>query len=194
MRFFSTPERQRCPRRDEGYGYDKSPTADSWRPRNWGLTWARHLAYWWNNGLVGIALRRLQNTLWQREWHRLRGWLPNPPQGGTTWEWPWQPRTCSFCGGVHPEDAARLVMEGWDAGVTDKDYKWYLEPPGTRERYIRAMKALRSEVRADPAHKEERPGWAAVPPVKLYLQHFSTEQITKLNAALATQKDRPHEA
>ena len=183
-------ERQRCPRRDEGYGYDeKSPTADHWRPRNWGYAWARHFFYWWNNGPVGIALRQFHHVLWVREWHRLRGWLPNPSQGGTTWEWPWQPRTCSFCGGVHPEDAARLVQEGWEMHGTDKGYKHYMEPPGSRARHARIMQSI--HVLEEPARRAEVwQGWSAVPPVKLYVQHFNSEQIKVFNAVLDSVRTR----
>ncbi len=39
------------------------------------------------------------------------------------------PRKCSFCGGVHPDDAIELLESGkrtW--GQTDKSYKGYLMP------------------------------------------------------------------
>jgi hypothetical protein len=72
------------------------------------------------------------------------------------------PRTCSFCGGIHPEDAIRLVSENWRIEPTTKDYKRYLQPP--------------------------LPGWHPTPPVKLYVQHFSDEQVERFNAA--TKKTR----
>ena len=41
-------------------------------------------------------------------------------------------RTCSFCGGAHPEDVIRLLEAGWEDERTDKPYKGYLHPPGTK--------------------------------------------------------------
>lgn len=85
---------------------------------------------------------------------------PGGSMGNTFWQWGEQPRTCSFCGGIHPDDAARLVKEGWSIGITDKSYKRYLEQP------------------------THRPG-GLIPPVKLYVQHFSPEQIKAFNEAIA---------
>jgi hypothetical protein len=69
-----------------------------------------------------------------------------------------QPRTCSFCGGIHPDDAIALVRAGWRIDATDKGYKRYMHPPaGQRE---------------------------PSPPVKLYVQHFTSDQIAAFNAAL----------
>ena len=25
------------------------------------------------------------------------------------WKWPWNPRSCSFCGSIHPEDALYII-------------------------------------------------------------------------------------
>jgi hypothetical protein len=84
---------------------------------------------------------------------------PGSSMGDPMWRWGGeQPRTCSFCGGIHPDDAVALIKAGWRVGVTDKRYKRYMEPPqGT--------------------------GYP-LPPVKLYTQHFSPEQIAAFNAAL----------
>lgn len=83
---------------------------------------------------------------------RVRTRAPNWP--ATLWDW--QPRTCSFCGGVHPDDLEHLVYElGWHFEPTDKHYKLYLEPPlGTRP--------------------------LPVPPVKVYAWHTYSGQITRL--------------
>lgn len=82
------------------------------------------------------------------------------------WEWPWQPRVCSFCGGVHPDDAIRLRQEGWRVESTDKSYKRYLQPPG-------GTMGFGGNVYVPP--------WFPVPPVKVYTQHFDGEQIDLFN-------------
>ena len=56
-------------------------------------------------------------------------WVPNSWTERDTWDWIWQPRKCSFCGGTHPDDAIRLLSEGWRINPTDKSNKDYLEPP-----------------------------------------------------------------
>ena len=41
-----------------------------------------------------------------------------------------KPRTCSFCGCIHPEDAITLVRDSnFTVESTTKNYKWYLNPP-----------------------------------------------------------------
>lgn len=71
------------------------------------------------------------------------------------------PRTCSYCGGVHPQDALDLMQKGWRIEATDKSYKRYMHPPhGTRE---------------------------ASPPVKLYVMHLTPEQIDRFNSLLSKQ-------
>lgn len=72
-------------------------------------------------------------------------------------KWPgsWYPRTCSYCGGIHPEDVLRLRQEGWSFEFTDKRYKLYCHPSGWPETY-------------------------ANPPVKVYLQHFTDDQFAAL--------------
>jgi hypothetical protein len=95
------------------------------------------------------------------------GTWPSFPQGFE------RPRTCSHCGGVHPEDAITLLHLGWEVEATTKSYKRYLEPPG----YTAAMEsALRNE-----EHKVVR---SPAPPVKVYVQHFNEDQISRFNALL----------
>jgi hypothetical protein len=67
-------------------------------------------------------------------------------------------RFCSFCGGLHPEDALGLVKT-MDIRVipTDKRYKLYLEG-GDLFKYKR--------------------------PIKVYIQHFSSLQICSLQTLL----------
>lgn len=133
-------EPQRCPRRDENPMADQSfPGPDWWETGQWAATQkeadaevAEFMAAHPNGGIG--------NVLWC--------------YGGE------QPRTCSYCGGVHPDDAVTLIQLGWNVDPTDKRYKRYLEPP------------------------TYRPFPSPIPPVKLYLQHCSQEQIDSLNAAL----------
>lgn len=76
------------------------------------------------------------------------------------WPHPFElPRTCSFCGAAHPEDVLRLMREKhWYPEATDKRYKRYLKPP---------------EHSVSP-----------VPPVKIYAQHWSSDQIEQFNTII----------
>jgi hypothetical protein len=100
------------------------------------------------------------------------------------WLWPWgPPRTCSFCGGIHPEDAIRLVDEGWEVEGTGKSYKRYLEPPGTCARNHAFLASIRDQSR-EPG--EGVPSvWSPTPPVKLYVYHFDEDQARRFNEALS---------
>lgn len=69
-----------------------------------------------------------------------------------------KPRTCSFCGSVHPDDLVDLLKKGWRVGNTDKSYKKYIEAPIGYK--------------------------SPIPPLKLYVMHCSQEQINKLNKAV----------
>lgn len=102
-------------------------------------------------------------------WHRNR-WRTRPHKHPNKSYFPaigWIPRTCSFCGSVHPEDAVRLFTEGWEAERTDKSYKLYLHPRGFRERMDgwakRTMGGIKGKYDGvqDPS-----------PPAKLYTHHF----------------------
>lgn len=108
---------------------------------------------------------------------------PNGSISATADEWLWSwgpPRTCDFCGGIHPEDAIRLVQDGWEVGGTGKAYKRYLNPPGTRQRHNAAM---RSVGEGDAGFSRVPSVWTPGPPVKLYVMHFSDEQIEQFNLA-----------
>lgn len=92
------------------------------------------------------------------------------------------PRTCSFCGGIHPEDCIALIGQGWETERTDKRYKLYLHPPGTMAAY------------RDPAATLAGPSaWSPTPPVKVYLQHFTPDQCDRANKAMADRKARSPE-
>lgn len=64
---------------------------------------------------------------------------PRRAEHGTMFKLPdtdlWQvrrpglPRTCSFCGSVHPEDFLKLAAEGAKLTPTDKAYKVYIDVP-----------------------------------------------------------------
>lgn len=70
-----------------------------------------------------------------------------------------KPRTCSFCGSVHPDDLLALVKAGWTCEMSTKRYKSYWHPPKGQ----------------------------VIPPVKLYSNHVTQEQAKELNAALKGQ-------
>lgn len=114
-------------------------------------------------------------------------WLRRNPNGvcsDTMDEWIWGgavPRTCSFCGGIHPEDALRLMADGWCAESTTKFYKRYLHPPGWAEAMRHNMRPDRRP--ADEGDLIEIPA-SPVPPIKLYVQHFSREQVERFNALI----------
>ena len=96
-------------------------------------------------------------------------------EGGTSWPWHWKPRTCSFCGGVHPEDAIKLVRDGWEVEGTTKAYKRYLQPPGYRQ----WCKELSTTIGIGPFPLPPHP--PPVPPVKVYTYHFSEAQREQFN-------------
>lgn len=125
---------------------------------------------------------------------RNEGYIPEFVGDNDTWEtntwdmkgkndyWPYgfdKPRTCSFCGGVNIDDAIKLIEEGWEIHTTTKPYKWYLEPPGTIAYRRRVINAMGDEEKVKIVFGE--PIKSAVPPVKMYGQHATKEQITKLN-------------
>ena len=92
---------------------------------------------------------------------------PTGMMGHVLWDYtPEQPRTCSYCGGIHPDDAVALVKAGWRVEPTTKGYKRYLAPP------------------------EGRPH--PVPPVKLYVQHFDAAQVAAFNDALRWRHEGGH--
>ena len=79
--------------------------------------------------------------------------------GGTRWDGRYpKPRTCSYCGSAHPDDVVALLKKGWlPEEAIGKNYKIYINVPvGVR---------------------------SPVPPVKLYLQHCSRQQIQALRSA-----------
>lgn len=113
---------------------------------------------------------------YRAEWY-VRG--PN----NDLWLWDWgPPRTCSFCGGIHPEDAMRLLGEGWEHEKA-KSYKGYLEPPGSRTRSDAFLASIKDKSRE--VGQGVPSVWSPTPPVKMYVAHFSDEQLARLNALLS---------
>ena len=91
-------------------------------------------------------------------WARRTGQAPNT-MGSTLWPGPLPvPQVCSYDGGVHPEDAIRLVRAGWTVQGTDKSYKRYLDAPTGC---------------CNP-----------IPPIKVYVDHFDADQIRRFNQAI----------
>lgn len=99
------------------------------------------------------------------------------------WLWNWgPPRTCSFCGCIHPEDAIKLLSEGWEIESTTKWYKRYMHPPGTLTRnqaFLASIKDTSREVGAGVPSI-----WSPVPPVKLHVPHFDEQQLIDFNSII----------
>ena len=147
---------QRCPRRDE------NPQADYMCPLP---------DEWWENSWV-LDLDKLQHE------------QATLAAGGTCWRWDWMPRTCSYCGSLHPEDVLKLLAEGWEhEKATGKNYKGYLHPPGYHDHCQRVLGAIGDEAAEQKVFAESK-FWSPVPCTKLYIMHFSKEQIGQLNAAI----------
>lgn len=89
------------------------------------------------------------------------------------------PRTCNYCGGIHPDDAITLLSLGWESEGTDKSYKKYLHPPGFFVRYQQMLDGLRDRLRGDGA--PPAPAWDPTPPVKVYIQHWDEAQCARAN-------------
>jgi hypothetical protein len=108
--------------------------------------------------------------------------------GGTYWPaGAPRPRTCSFCGGVHPDDAVTLLLAGWELEGTGKADTRRLHPPG----YDAGVRAMLAAIRARRNGLPRRPAVRSpVPPVTLYIQHCTTAQIAQLNAAISTSPGR----
>lgn len=163
-------ERQRCGRRNEVAAALRQPLQagpEGERPD------------WWVSGEQRWgAVERLR-----ARWANARGRY----QGGTTWRECWgpPPRTCSFCGGAHPDDAAAMLRFGWESHGTTKQYKRYLEPAGSNAYHEKLYGPHR--VSAEALEGVASPG-SPVPPVKVYLQHFTQAQVDNFNAALDAQE------
>ena len=123
--------------------------------------------------------------------------FPLPDTWGTTrwgvrdsdvWNWPWHPRTCPYCGGVHPEDGLKLIREGWSVEMTTKGYKAYLHPPGYAERTQALFSAIGNDAAIATLEDQYPDAWSAVPPVKIYGQHWDVAQLGELNLFIRGQR------
>jgi hypothetical protein len=90
---------------------------------------------------------------WGTAWGRAFAAVWFGPAEATRWRWPWQPRTCSFCGAVHPDDAVRLRREGWRLLGSGELHKRFLTPPAS---------------------------WVPSPAAKVYLGHTTHGQYREL--------------
>jgi hypothetical protein len=144
------------------------------------------------------SLRRIWVDWWRdarsrfRDWLKARGWNVERGRyyGGTFWPGGPKPRTCSYCGGVNPDDAVELIRNGWEVEPTTKGYKRYLHPPG----YAAGLRAMSQsfQIRGDGRQAVEDEVFrtavrSPVPPVKVYTYHFDQAQIEAFNAAIADQ-------
>lgn len=178
---------QTCPRRSEGPGF-RGVNQDWWRSDQWGRRWFRKSVYWLHNGPASKLARSISDWGWETarqrdfDWFGRRArWIGqtfNWYSGGTRWEWPWQPRACSYCGGGHPDDIIRLLREGWEIEGTTKPYKRYVAPPRIG---VRALSGPYCDDHKGQPIKLPVRAWSPVPPVKLYTPHFSEEQIKIAN-------------
>lgn len=161
-------ERHTCPRRAEGPGINQTD-GDLWSVQSWRFTDPKDAARW------NQAEADKQNEEYRQQGSRsstyanLRYWLwPGPGP---------KPRTCSYCGSVHPGDAVRLVTEfGFEVGATTKSYKLYLELPGYHAQSQRMLNRMRSGQDPVDAAAGESKIESIAPPLKLYSPHFSDEQ------------------
>lgn len=105
------------------------------------------------------------------------------------------PRTCSFCGGINPEDAIRLMGQGWEDDPTGKSYKCYLGPPGSDEHLRKSLSSARAEAESggDWSEGYSRPSAAYVlhgPPVKVYFMHFTDGQLAEFNRLVKARRQK----
>ncbi len=133
------------------------------------------------NSQISCPRRFISNAMENDGWDTNR-WESRGPADGVTY-FPQQftpPRTCSYCGSVHPEDALKLMEQGWEVeSATGKSYKRYLHPPGYGRYLMRRLGV--------PDVSEPRDYRDSTPPVKLYVMHLTAEQIDKFNQLLAKQ-------
>lgn len=154
-------QRQTCPRRMYEWGpWGREAGQDLWETNRW-----NHRRHW--SGAEYQAGKKLRNIGPKRK----------------TWHLDWIPRSCSFCGSIHPEDALRLLEEfGWEVEPTDKAYKRYLHPAGY---YLLAEQHFRKLTAAEEAQIRNLQ-IDIFPTVKLYTMHLSAEQVERFNAAITT--------
>lgn len=96
------------------------------------------------------------------------------------------PRCCTYCGGAHPDDVLDLMEGGWEIEPTTEAYKRYLNSPGTRKHRISFLNAMQNAMKNksdDILSSKDLPQFHGFT-VKVYIQHFSEEQIRRFNIIL----------
>lgn len=90
-----------------------------------------------------------------------------------------KPRSCSYCGSVHPDDVIALIEQGWEFDPSTKSYKSYWNPPGHAAHTEDVLANLDNlDKIGEPQHV------SPVPPVKLYHNHLSPDQLANINSLL----------
>lgn len=182
---------QTCPRRTGEFGpWPHGENLDHWRTDRWVTTAAsardradaedRRLLADLNAVRAGRGEPPRTLAAYQATIHRSPHgdlWLP---------EWPAPvPRTCSFCGGCHPEDVLRLMAAGWESEATDKWYKRYLHPPGFHAHIAAAAAAPGGPGAGFLSFPDP------IPPVKVYVMHFTDAQIDRFNRIIDARRGDP---
>ncbi len=147
-------ERTTCPQRVGQWGpWKKEEGLDRWRDDRWSRlqAWRSRLEQW-----ADPEHRLGQPYVWRE--------VQQPP------------RSCSFCGSGHPEDAIRLLKAGWEVERQPGHPRIDMDPPGHREAQSRFMKAFRARVKLM-APSVSSP----VPPVKFCCRHFTVDQAKRWN-------------
>lgn len=162
----TTNEKQTCGRRMGDFGpWEHAEGLDEWETNRWSLDFA------------AVDARHEAEAKRVAEESQGRSTIYYSPVGD---KWVWDgpiPRTCSFCGGVHPDDAFRLIEAGWEIEIA-KSYKFYLNPPGYHAHLTNFRIGEKSDYHSP------------VPPVKGYSHHFTKEQTDRLNLLYREQKTK----
>jgi hypothetical protein len=164
-------EPQTCPRRAEGLAFG-SDGADRWTLENWRFTDPEEAR---KSNVAESERKNLEAAA--------KGYKSTSYSNDRYWLWPGpgpMPRTCSYCGGVHPEDALKLKKEfKFEIGSTTKRYKVYIEPPGYGIEQLNSLTNMQAGV--DPVEAFIKNKVRAIyPPLKAYSPHFTTEQWQEL--------------
>ena len=164
-RLYPPHEYQTCARRCELGPNHMEEHKDTWNRKHWD-----HKYRW------------AGTKSWTDEKGKRRQEKIGPKRQG--WKHPWLPRACSYCGSIHPDDAIKLIEEGWEVEGSTKSYKHYLNPPGDRLRY-EVLVGKRSIESLTPEEQTIiKNYWSPTPPVKLYMLHLTKDHVHRLNAAV----------
>jgi len=167
----ATGEPQTCPRRAEGPGYGVEG-ADRWELKNWKFTDPEEAKK------ANDAEAQRKNAEAKSKGQSVV-FSSNPRY----WLWPGPgptPRTCSYCGCIHPEDVLRLKREfKFEVTRSTKSYKVYIEAPGYGIEQVNSLANMQAGV--DPVEAFSKNKVQAIyPPLKAYSPHFSPDQWSEL--------------